>query len=72
MWKDNNICPYCEPPRYVVFTHPESGHEYGFETAAMCDLVDKHCLVEHGEPTDCDIYMEYLADVEEEHDEDYS
>lgn len=51
-------CPHYIAPRYVVFTDPKTGIEHDCEGTAMCELVDKPCLVEYG--NDCDIYVEYL------------
>ena len=49
-------CPYYQPPKYYV--NPETGED--FEGAAMCNLVDKYCLVEYGH--ECEIYQEYLKE----------
>lgn len=55
-------CPYYQPPKYGVTV--KDGIEYDFEGSAMCELTDKYCLVEYGEPKDCDTYMEYLTELD--------
>ncbi len=49
-------CPYYKSPRYLV--DPKT--DKGYESMAMCDMVDKHCLVEYG--NDCDEYNEFLKE----------
>lgn len=52
-------CPHYKSPRLLV--DPKTDKDY--ESSAMCELVDKYCLVEHG--NDCEIYNGYLEEIKE-------
>jgi len=49
-------CPHYLTPRYYV--DPKT--DKGYEGSAMCELVDKYCLVEYG--NDCGTYNEWLKE----------
>lgn len=53
-------CPYYRPP--TLASDPETDEIY--EGAAMCTLVDKYCLREHG--GECEVYDEFLKESREE------
>lgn len=55
-------CPEYRPPR--VYVDPKTDKDY--EGSAMCNLVDKPCLVEYG--SQCDTYDDYLRELKEEDD----
>ena len=45
-------CVYYRPPRYII----DPATDEGYETGAVCELVDKYCLLEHGDKCCC--YLE--------------
>jgi hypothetical protein len=53
-------CLYYKPPRLLI--DPNTGKDY--EGVAICDLMDKCCLVEYG--NDYTEYKDFLEEVENE------
>lgn len=59
---NEEMCPYYRPPRGMYVPQLD---DY-VEGAAMCELVDKPCLLEHGDPGCCETYNEYLEELHTE------
>lgn len=57
---DKPQCPHYRPPRHI--TDPETDKVYA--SSAMCDLVDKFCLLESDDR--CETYEEYLKEEQDE------
>ena len=61
----NPVCPNYIAPRYHIYVD-KNGVEREFEGTAMCELVDKPCLVEYGKPEDCEEYQQFLNELAQE------